>query len=88
MQGNDAFISLGQAKSLNFSRREKPLKSFGTASIMKIFQFGMSLTQKYIFILIWFVESGLHKQKTDERPVNSETDKELRLLFISSQFSF
>ncbi|KAB5557814.1 hypothetical protein DKX38_008723 [Salix brachista] len=48
-----------KAKSLNFSRREKPLKSF-----------------------------GLHKQKTDERPVNAETDKELRLLFISSQFSF
>ncbi|KAJ6680854.1 AT-RICH INTERACTIVE DOMAIN-CONTAINING PROTEIN 5 [Salix koriyanagi] len=37
-----------KAKSLNFSRREKPLKGF-----------------------------GLHKQKTDERPVNAETDKEV-----------
>ncbi|KAJ6999073.1 AT-rich interactive domain-containing protein 6-like isoform X2 [Populus alba x Populus x berolinensis] len=36
-----------EVKSLNFSRREKPLKSF-----------------------------GFHKQKTDERPVNAETDKE------------
>ncbi|KAJ6930831.1 AT-rich interactive domain-containing protein 6-like isoform X2 [Populus alba x Populus x berolinensis] len=38
----------GEVKSLNFSRREKPLKSF-----------------------------GFHKQKTDERPVNAETDKEV-----------
>ncbi|KAG6774865.1 hypothetical protein POTOM_022243 [Populus tomentosa] len=37
-----------KVKSLNFSRREKPLKSF-----------------------------GFHKQKTDERPVNAETDKEV-----------
>ncbi|KAG6776720.1 hypothetical protein POTOM_020248 [Populus tomentosa] len=37
-----------KVKSLNFSRLEKPLKSF-----------------------------GFHKQKTDERPVNAETDKEV-----------
>ncbi|CAK7345961.1 unnamed protein product [Dovyalis caffra] len=37
-----------KVKSLNFARREKPLKSI-----------------------------GLHKQKTDERPTNAETDKEV-----------
>ncbi|XP_011041150.1 PREDICTED: AT-rich interactive domain-containing protein 6 isoform X8 [Populus euphratica] len=41
-------VILDMVKSLNFSRREKPLKSF-----------------------------GFHKQKTDERPVNAETDKEV-----------
>ncbi|KAJ6351920.1 hypothetical protein OIU76_001185 [Salix suchowensis] len=50
MQGWHAqrHLGHGEAKSLNFSRREKPLKGF-----------------------------GLHKQKTDERPVNAETDKEV-----------
>ncbi|KAJ6921118.1 AT-rich interactive domain-containing protein 6 isoform X2 [Populus alba x Populus x berolinensis] len=61
-----------EVKSLNFSRPEKPLKSFGTISRMKIFPIG----GVYILILIWFVESGFHKQKTDERPVNAETDKD------------
>ncbi|XP_011041148.1 PREDICTED: AT-rich interactive domain-containing protein 6 isoform X6 [Populus euphratica] len=62
-----------KVKSLNFSRREKPLKSFGTISRMKIFPIGRFIH----FYLIWFVESGFHKQKTDERPVNAETDKEV-----------
>ncbi|KAI5590297.1 hypothetical protein BDE02_05G219500 [Populus trichocarpa] len=50
MQGWHAqrHLGHGEVKSLNFSRREKPHKSF-----------------------------GFHKQKTDERPVNAETDKEV-----------
>jgi len=46
------FISPEQVKSLNFARREKPLKSIGTTPRLKIFLVGMFLTQTYIFIFI------------------------------------
>jgi hypothetical protein len=46
------FISPEQVKSLNFARREKPLKSIGTTPRLKIFLVGMFLTQTYIYIFI------------------------------------